>query len=81
MNTLANTLHDDIAWQSKEMAQHFTIALAELKMWDPHHGYTRITGNVGKSLQTSTTTPILVTKLKECEGWDHAIFGNIDWQL
>ena len=34
MDTLANTLHDNIAWQSKETAQHFTSALAELKIWD-----------------------------------------------
>ena len=81
MDTLANTLHDDIAWQSKETAQHFTSALEELKIWDPHHGYTRITGNIGKALQRSTTTPIMVKKLKEREGWEHAIFENIDWQL
>ena len=31
MDTLANTLHDNIEWQSKETAQHFTSALAELK--------------------------------------------------
>ena len=79
MDTLANTLHDDIAWQSKETAQHFTIALDELKIWDPHHGYKRITGNVGKSLQRSATTSIMVTKLKEHEGWEHEIFKNIDW--
>ena len=68
IDTLTNTLHDDIAWQSKEMAQHFTSALAELKMWDTHHGYTRITGNLGTALQRSTTTPIMVLKLKEREG-------------
>jgi hypothetical protein len=51
MDTLANTLYDDIEWQSKEIDQYFTSALAELKKWDPHHGYTRITGNVGKALQ------------------------------
>jgi hypothetical protein len=27
MDTLTNTLHDDHAWQSQEMAQHFTSAL------------------------------------------------------
>ena len=40
MGTIANTLHDNIAWQSKETAQYFTSALAELKIWDAHHGYT-----------------------------------------
>ena len=52
MDTLANTLHDNIAWQFKEMTQHFTSALAELKTWDPHHGYTRITL---KLMESSTT--------------------------
>ena len=80
MDTLANTIHDDNAWQSKETGQNFTSALAELKIWDTHHGYTQITGNVGKALQRSTITPIMVTKLKEHEGWEHAIFENIDWQ-
>ena len=80
MDTLANTLHDNIAWQSKETAHHFTSEPAELKIWGAHHGYTRITGNVGKSLQRSSTTHIMATKLKECEGWEHEIFENIDWQ-
>jgi hypothetical protein len=80
MDALANTLHNNIAWKSKDMAQHFTCALAELKMWDPHHGYKRITRNLGKALQRAITTPIMVTKLKECEGWEHDIFKNIDWQ-
>ena len=80
MDTLANTLHDNIEWQSNEMAQHFTSALAELKIWDAHHGYTRITGNVGKALQRSSTTQIMATKLMEREGWEHEIFENIDWK-
>jgi hypothetical protein len=80
MDTLANTLHDNIEWQSKETAQNFTSALAELKIWDTHHGYTRITGNVGKYLQRLSTTQIMVTKLKEREGWEHDIFENIDRQ-
>ena len=80
MDTLANTLHNDIAWKSKETAQHFTSALAELKMFDTHHGYKRITGNVGKALQRSSTTQIMATKLMKREGWEHEIFNNIDWQ-
>ena len=80
MDTLVNTLHDNIAWQSKETAQHFTSALAELKIWDTHHGYTRITGNVGNSPQRSSTMQIMATKLKERKGWEHEIFENIDWQ-
>ena len=40
METLANTLHDNIVWQSKETAHHFTSALTELNIWDTHHGYT-----------------------------------------
>ena len=80
MDTLANKLHDNITWKSKETAQHFTSALAELKIWDTHHGYTRITGNLGKALQRSSTTQIMGTKLKEREGWEHEIFENIDCQ-
>ena len=80
MNTITNTLHDNIAWQSKEMAQHFTSALAELKIWDAHHGYTQITSNVGKALQRSSTTKTMATKVMKHEGWEHEIFENIDWQ-
>jgi hypothetical protein len=80
MDTLTNTLHDNIAWQSKETAQHFTSALAELKIWDAQHGYTWITGNVGKALQRSSTTQIMATKLMERKGWEHEIFKIIDWQ-
>ena len=43
IDTLTNTLHNDIAWQSKDTAHHFTSTLAELKIWDPYHGHTRIT--------------------------------------
>ena len=64
----------------QETAQHFTSALVELKIWDAHHGYTRITDNVGKALQRLSTTQIMATKLKEREGWEHEIFENIDWQ-
>ena len=52
MDTLAITLYDNIAWQPKETAQHFTSALAELKIWDEHHGYTQITGNVQMLLES-----------------------------
>ena len=69
MDTLANTLHDDIAWQSKDTVQYFNSLMAELKVWDSHNGNTRITGNIGKALQRATTTPIMVTKLKEREDW------------
>ena len=78
MDTLAKTLHDNIAWQSKETAQHFTSATAELKIWDAHTGHTRITGNIGKALQRSSTTQLMATKLMKCEGWESDIFANID---
>ena len=71
------------AWENLDSMfwAHFSlIYVAELKILDAHHGYTRITGNVGKVLQRSTTTKIMATKLKEREGWEHEIFENIDCQ-
>ena len=32
------------------------------------------------AVQISHTIPIIVENLKEREGWEHAIFENIDWQ-
>jgi hypothetical protein len=69
-----------MAWQSKDKAQHFTSATAELKIWDAHNGHTRITGNIGKALQRSSTTQLMANKLMKCEGWNSEIFENIDWQ-
>ena len=80
METLTNTLHDNIAWQFKETEKYFTIALAEIKIWDKHHDHTRITGNVGKSLQRSATTLIIIVKLKERDRWDDEKCENIECQ-
>ena len=61
-NTLNNMLHRDHKWQSHASAQHFSSALAGLKIWNTFGGITWITGNAGKSLQRVNTATEMVNK-------------------
>ena len=74
MDELADTVYFDPLWKAKPAAQTFEIALAEIIM-----NKTRVTGDVGASLQRAYKADSMKTELIKTNGWERDLFDIIDW--